>query len=314
MDLLQKLSLTVLYFVFSKSSSFNIHSYHSLQANDPNDPQDAKWQWNLIGGGFGRGGRGGGPRGRGGRGGPGGRGGRGKRSIPDLELENASDVEDLNEEGSVELQMRQRGGGRGRGRGGRGGRGGGRGGGPRFMLNTDMELAYDIDVDDLEGTSCSINENAPGPGRPEGPNGPDGPGGPGGPGGRGGGGRGRGGRGGGPGGPRGGRGGGRGGPGGRGGRGGRGRRSLDIFKTRQNEGICPDAATKSLVEQYCQVSESRMVFLCIKNVRLQTETCATCSNNSCNLLFQNEALFLADFKAVYEKMMERGDFDLTVPA
>ena len=70
------------------------------------------------------------------------------------------------------------------------------------MLNTDMELAYNIDVDDLEGTSCSINENAPGPGGPggpngpEGPNGPGGPGGPNGPGGRGGGGRGRGGRGG----------------------------------------------------------------------------------------------------------------------
>ena len=137
------------------------------------------------------------------------------------------------------------------------------------MLNTDMELAYDIDVDDLEGTSCSINENAPGPdgpggpNGPEGPGGPDGPGGPNGPGGRGGGGRGRGG---GPGGNRGGRGGGRGGPGGRGGRGGRGRRSLDIFETRQNEDICPDAATKPLVEQYCEV-RSQILDFYIKNGR-----------------------------------------------
>ena len=44
------------------------------------------------------------------------------------------------------------------------------------------------------------------------------------------------------------------------------------------------------------------------------EACSTFSYNSCNLLFQDEALFLADFKAVYEKMMERGDFDLNVPA
>jgi len=55
-------------------------------ANDPNDPEDAKWQWNLIGGGFGRGG------GRGGRG----RGGRRSLSI---------------EEESIKLEGRQRGGG-----------------------------------------------------------------------------------------------------------------------------------------------------------------------------------------------------------
>ena len=92
-----------------------------------------------------------------------------------------------------------------------------------------MELAYDIDVDPLTGTSCAINEIDPAP--------PGGPGGPGGPP------PGRGGRGGGPGG-RGGR-----GPGGRG-RGGRGR----SLETRQNEEICPDAETKNLVQQYADVS------------------------------------------------------------
>ena len=31
-------------------------------------------------------------------------------------------------------------------------------------------------------------------------------------------------------------------------------------------------------------------------------------------LFKDEQLFVDDFKVVYEKMMERGDFDLSVPA
>ena len=47
-----------------------------------------------------------------------------------------------------------------RGFGGRGGRGrGGRERKESFMLNTDIELAYDIDVDGSTGTACRINDN-----------------------------------------------------------------------------------------------------------------------------------------------------------
>ena len=123
------------------------------------------------------------------------------------------------------------------------------------MLNVDMELAYNIDVDKLAGTTCAINENVPGFGGPGGLNGSGGSGGPGGegnyegpgslvreggpdgPGGR----ENRSGR------------GGRGGLGGRdGGRGGK----VNLFQTRQNVEICPDAPTKSLVKEFADVSIS----------------------------------------------------------
>jgi hypothetical protein len=147
-----------------------------------------------------------------------------------------------------------------------------------FMLNTDMELVYNIDVDKLAGTSCAINENVPGLGGPGGLRGPGGPGGPGGEGGS------EGLRGlgeeGGPEGP-----GGRGGRGGRGGKGdlgaregGRGRR-VNPFQTRQKAEICPYAATKSLVQEFAD----------------------------------NNDLFLTKFKSVYEKMMERSGYFLSEP-
>ena len=229
-----------------------------LKPNFPDDPKDAKWQWNLIGGGFGRGG--------GGRGGIGdrGRGRRVRERDQSIDIREEPNFEEESEEvplpgveveevplPGVELEKQQRRGrGRdrqGRGRGGRG-KGKGGGGGPRFMLNTDMELAYEIDVDRILGTSCTVNENEPGIDEPEGPGNDDGPDGdddgndePGVTPGRG---RGRGGRGG---------HGGRGGRGSRGGRGGRGRGRV-LLQARENDEICPAAITRDLVQEYAEVS------------------------------------------------------------
>ena len=87
------------------------------------------------------------------------------------------------------------------------------------MLNTDMELAYDIDVDGRTGTSCCVNEcylGVSGSGTP----------------------RGR---------------GARGSRGGQGWRGGRGR-DWNVITLQENENICPDARTKYLVRRYAHVS------------------------------------------------------------
>ena len=78
------------------------------------------------------------------------------------------------------------------------------------MLNTDMELAYDIDVNNSgEGTTCIINENVGG-GRGQRPP--------------------------------------------RGGGGGPRARGRGLLATREGEEICADAATKTLVQQYANVS------------------------------------------------------------
>jgi len=191
-------------------------------ANHPYDPIDVKWQWNLLGGGLNQ------------------RShkvyvgvtGKTKRGMNRHGRGDEEYEKDNVEVKNVYDAM------------------------PRFNLNVDMELAYNIDVDDLRGTSCLIKVNQT---QHEGLNykelkydlgsveqgiverrsisgitGTSGL--------------------------------------------IRGRK--DHPRTLNKETICPDSSTKKLVQKYCQDGD----------------------------------LFLADFKTVYEKMMKRGQFELTVPA